>query len=104
MRDSQDSFFTNSCIEFEIIVLFHSEYPEAVVQRCSVKNVFLRISQNSQKNTCVGVSFFTEVTSLRDQLLKRYCTPEKACNFIFLTKTLSKNMNFFKKTANKHHV
>ena len=38
-------------------------------QRCSVKKVFLEISQNSQENTCVRVSF----------LIK--CRP-KACNFI----------------------
>ena len=25
---------------------------EAVVQRCSLKNAFLEISQNSQENTC----------------------------------------------------
>ena len=31
--------------------------PEAVVQRYSVKKVFLEISQNSQKNTCARVSF-----------------------------------------------
>ena len=31
---------------------------EAVVQRCSVKNGFLEISQNSQKNTCARVFFF----------------------------------------------
>ena len=30
---------------------------EAVVKRCSVKNVFLKISQNSQENTCAIVSF-----------------------------------------------
>ena len=30
---------------------------EAVVQRCSVKKVFLKISQNSQENTCADVSF-----------------------------------------------
>ena len=28
-------------------------------QKCSVKKVFLEISQNSQENTCMGVSFFT---------------------------------------------
>ena len=27
---------------------------EAVVQRCSVKKVFLEISQNSQEDTCAG--------------------------------------------------
>ena len=31
-------------------------WSEAVVQRCSVKNVFLEISQNSHENTCVTVS------------------------------------------------
>ena len=30
---------------------------QAVVQRCSAKNVFLEISQNSQENTCARVSF-----------------------------------------------
>ena len=30
---------------------------EAVAQRCSVKKVFLDISQNSQENTCARVSF-----------------------------------------------
>ena len=30
---------------------------EAVVRRCSVKKVFLEISQNSQENTCAKISF-----------------------------------------------
>ena len=30
---------------------------ETVVERCSVKNVFLEISQNSQESTCARVSF-----------------------------------------------
>ena len=30
---------------------------EAVAQRCSVKKVFLEISQKSQENTCARVSF-----------------------------------------------
>ena len=34
-----------------------SSWPEAVTQRCSVKKVLLKISQNSKKNTCAGVSF-----------------------------------------------
>ena len=33
------------------------ERPEAVVQKCSVKKVFLEIPQNSQENTCATVSF-----------------------------------------------
>ena len=31
---------------------------EAIARRSSVKNMFLKMSQNSQENTCVGVSFF----------------------------------------------
>ena len=34
--------------------------PEAVTRRCSVGNVSLKVSQNSQGNTCVGVSFLIE--------------------------------------------
>ena len=30
---------------------------EALVRRCSVKNVFLEISQNSHENTCARASF-----------------------------------------------
>ena len=41
---------------------------EAVVRKCSVKNIFLEISQNSQENTCVRVSFLIKL--------------QAACNFI----------------------
>ena len=40
---------------------------EAVVKRCSAKNVFLEISQNSQENFCASVSFLIKL---------------QACNFI----------------------
>ena len=32
-------------------------HTEAVVQACSVKTLYLEISQNSQENTCARVSF-----------------------------------------------
>ena len=35
----------------------YNENMEAFVRRCSSKYVFLKISQISQENTCVGVSF-----------------------------------------------
>ena len=39
--------------------------PEAVVQRCSAKKVFLEISENSQtKNNCIRVSFLTKFQAL----------------------------------------
>ena len=34
---------------------------EAAARRCSIKKVFLKISQNSQENTCAGASFFHKV-------------------------------------------
>ena len=30
---------------------------EAVVETCSVKRVFLKVSQNSQENTCIEAHF-----------------------------------------------
>ena len=37
------------------------ECREAVAGRCSVRKEFLKISQNSQESTCVGVSFLIEL-------------------------------------------
>ena len=39
----------------------YCRYSEAVVQRGSVKKVFLEISQNSQENICARVSFLIEL-------------------------------------------
>ena len=36
-------------------------HKEAVIQRCSVKQVFFEISQNSQANTCIRVSFLIKL-------------------------------------------
>ena len=43
--------------------LFQSR--EAAAQRCSVKKVFLEISQNSQKNTCARFSFLVKLRPWR---------------------------------------
>ena len=43
-------------------------WTEAVVQRRSVKNVFLKISQNSQENTCARVSFLIKLLASGRQL------------------------------------
>ena len=40
--------------QIELGCFTKNEPPEAVAQRCSVKTVFLEISQNSQNNTCVS--------------------------------------------------
>ena len=47
----------------------HNGDSEAVAKRCSVKKVFLEISQNSLRNTCARVSFLQALDW-------------KACNFI----------------------
>ena len=40
-------------------------------QRCSVKKVFLEISQNSQENTCAKVSFFIKLQASGLQLYQK---------------------------------
>ena len=44
-----------------IIILFQIVQTEAVIWRCSVKKVFLKTSQNSQENTCIGVFFLIKL-------------------------------------------
>ena len=49
---------------FHLHIRFHFMIPssaEAVVWRCSVKNVFLKISQNSLEDNCVRVSFLIKL-------------------------------------------
>ena len=60
---------------------------EAVVQRCSVKKVFLEISQSLQENTCARISFLIKLkpaTLLKTRLWYR-CFP---VNFVKLSRTL----------------
>ena len=45
------------CINLKILQI----QTEAVVQRCSIKQVFLKIWQNSQENTCARVSFLIKL-------------------------------------------
>ena len=45
----------------KISKMCHTIYTEAVVQRSSVKKVFLEISQNSHEKTCARVSFLTKL-------------------------------------------
>ena len=46
----------NKHISMIKFVIFYGD-AEAVVQRCSAKKMFLKISQNSQENTCARVFF-----------------------------------------------
>ena len=43
------------CFYYNFVIVFHKSI-EAIVQTCLIKKASLKISQNSQKNTFVGVS------------------------------------------------
>ena len=47
---------------------FKNKVSKALVQRCSVKKIFLKLLQNSMENTCARV-FFNKVTGLRPATL-----------------------------------
>ena len=49
---------------------------EAVAWRCSVKKLFLKISQNSQENTCTRVLFKIRLWRLQPYV------PATLCHFI----------------------
>ena len=59
---------------------------EAAVQRCSVKKVFLKISQYSQDKTCPGVSFLSKLQAWGLQLywkrLSHRCFPMNFAIFL----------------------
>ena len=76
-------------------------FSEAVVQKCSVKKVFLEIFQNSQENTCARVSFLIKlqacVTLLKKRLWHR-CFPVNFAKFLrtpFFTEHLRWLLLFF---------
>ena len=57
------------------------ESSEGAVQKCSVKKMFLKISQNSQENTCGRVSFLIKLqaeatTSKSSDMLQSWCLSE----------------------------
>ena len=62
------------------------ERPEAVARRCSVKKVFLEISQSSQKNTCVRASFSINLQAC-DFIKKETPTQFHYCEFYKMFKS-----------------
>ena len=63
--------FTTEVQLHNYIVFLIDHIVEAVVERCSVKKVFLEISQNSQENTCARVSFLIKLQPKPAALLKK---------------------------------
>ena len=62
--------FTKGVINGNLHYLYSGKHPEAVAPSCSVKKVFLEISQNSQENTCVRPSFLIKLQAKACNLLK----------------------------------
>ena len=62
---------------------------EPVAQRCSVKKVFLEISQNSQESTCTRVSFLITLLASSPATLFRKMTLVQvfSCEFCEISKT-----------------
>ena len=77
-------FYTSGFLEFsESIGMEHSE---AVVRRCSVNKVFLKISENSQENTCTRVSFLNFIQLTLAQVFSfKFCEIFKNTFFTYNT-------------------
>ena len=72
-------------------MLYYVKYnvPEVVVQRCSVKKLFLKISQNSQESNFPRVSFLIKLqasglrlTTLLKRRLWNRCFPVNFAKFV----------------------
>ena len=69
------NFNGNSNIENKV------QRSEVIAPRCSVKKVFLEISQNSQENTCAKVCRLRPATLLKTRLWHR-CFPVNFTKFL----------------------
>ena len=74
---------------YHLMIIATVGFLEAVAWRCSVKKLFLDILQNSQKNTCAGVSFSIKLQAEACNFIKKRlwdrCFPvnfAETCNFI----------------------
>ena len=61
---------------------------------CSVKKEFLKLSQNSQENTCARVSFLTKVFSGTENFSVNFATFLKT-NFFHRTPPVAAFVNFY---------
>ena len=56
---------------YHLMIIATVGFLEAVAWRCSVKKVFLGILQNSQKSTCVSVSFSIKLQAEASNFIKK---------------------------------
>ena len=62
---------------FLLILSTHLKDSEAVARRCSIKKVFLKISQNLQENTFARVSFLIKIQALVQVISCEFCEISK---------------------------
>ena len=62
-------FYESQFLKYEHLASVTQKFIQTKVDfpKCSMKKVLLKISQNSQKNTCVGISFSTLKKRPRDR-------------------------------------
>ena len=81
LRNNKNFCWFLACFKdiFDSCILFPEKVDErklgAAVQRCSIKKLFVEISQNSQENTCARASFLLKLQARPATLLKkrRWC-------------------------------
>ena len=111
MKLSMSSLYTHLMILKIYVIMklsiFLNTDTEAILQRCSVKKVFLEILQNSQQNTCARVSFLITLQAEVCNFIKKETLAQVfSCEFCKISKTTfshgtppmaasADNINFF---------
>ena len=95
-------FETEKIKVWSIVLSFFPEFlrhsiTEEVAQKCSVKKVFLKVSQNSQENACASVSFLNKVAGQIFENIFFYRTPQVAASII---RSATATTNFYTATTN----
>ena len=87
---SLETLVTCNCSKFAMTMKFQKQSPRGVLR----KNVFLEISQNSQKNTCARVYFLITLQSLGRPFLTEHlwATVSKICSDISAFRHCVKNV------------
>ena len=88
-------FIVVKCNSKTSIIYHKTKFRKGIVKRSSIKKAFLKISQYSQKNTCVGVSFFFKKACLQSwKFIKKWIQHRRIPVNIakFLRKLVLKNI------------
>ena len=85
--------FNKSLIFMHFLISYY-EIILAVTQRCSIKMVFLEISQNLQENTCARVSFLIKFVFYRPKRIGGVWFEGKFFNFLIFETFRNLRMEF----------